>query len=530
MYRLLIIDDEDIIRKGLKVMIQDLGFEFTDFYEAENGLKAMEVIEKYSPELILTDIKMPQMDGIELIKRLRQQGNNARVLILTGYSEFEYAREALRYRAAEYLLKPVKREELFRTVKTALEEIKEEAEKQMLITKQSSVLNKSLSVLLENKLKDALSEYGKKRICFSEFLSSEGITFNLPGYVVLCGQVQVLNQAAGTRKDSKWRNLIRNELLKAFQDSLVFSVSDNTIAAVINFSGTLSREDFVAELEKMKRELLQDNILVSWGVSENSSVSDEIPLLFHQSRNALKEKYIYGPGKVFFSEDLTINTAAVNITESDITKMIAFLEIGENKKFCNFISALISEAAKRQSITGKHFEDTLCKILLHVTSHFKGNESASRFITGSMYEFIEQLVYCNNFEEGIKLIMEVLEKTVVASGDWKKLTGGKKAIQYSKQYIQNYYYKDLNLDMVANQVSMNPSYFSVLFKKEEGLSLVDYINDIRINKAMEYLRDPQYKIYEVAEKVGFKDEKYFCKVFKKKVEVVPTEYREKYRA
>ncbi|WMT41788.1 helix-turn-helix transcriptional regulator [Paenibacillus sp. D2_2] len=144
-----------------------------------------------------------------------------------------------------------------------------------------------------------------------------------------------------------------------------------------------------------------------------------------------------------------------------------------------------------------------------------------------MVQFVEELEQCASLLEANKHFVDAL---VSISNDHHPegiQIGDHKSIVFVKQFIKNNFHKVINLDMLANQVSMNPSYFSVLFKKEEGISLTDYIVNVRINKAMEYLRDPQFKVYEVATKTGFNDEKYFSKVFKKKVGVTPTEYKEK---
>jgi len=256
---LLIVDDEDILRGGLRVMIDDFGLAISPVWEAENGLKALEVAAKKQPGIILLDIRMPYMDGVEALKAMRERGFESRVIMLSGYGDFEYTKQAIKYRAFDYLLKPVKRE----------------------------------------------------------------------------------------------------ELKKALTDAL-----------------------------------------------------------------ACPEPPVH--------------------------------------------PVLLAGEAGSSANLGPNNPD--------------GAESNSR----------------------------------------------KKVISIAKRFILNNYNKDINLDMIANHVSMNFAYFSVLFKKIEGMSLTDFIASVRVNKAKEYLLQPRnYKIYEIAEMTGFHDVKYFSKVFKRKVGVTPAEYREK---
>lgn len=181
MYSLLIVDDENIIRKGLRVIIDDLGFSFREVVEAENGVQALAIYEKHKPDIIIVDIQMPHMDGIEFLKKIRDIGADSRVIIFSGYSEFEYAREAIRFKVTEYLLKPIKRQDLEAALKRALDDLDQEKGTEELPPG-------SLSETDGNMLKDMLLSAGGSDEVFQMFLSERRIEMPCPHFIILYAQ------------------------------------------------------------------------------------------------------------------------------------------------------------------------------------------------------------------------------------------------------------------------------------------------------------------------------------------------------
>ncbi|MNV65136.1 HTH-type transcriptional regulator YesS [compost metagenome] len=207
--------------------------------------------------------------------------------------------------------------------------------------------------------------------------------------------------------------------------------------------------------------------------------------------------------------------------------MISMLRMMDTGRLEVFINQRCNETSIKGIVTVKEYQDKLCSLLIQVGSGINGSEKAGVFMANNIYQFVEELEECTSLPAANKRFIDTL--VLISTYDHKEGTksGDNKSIALVKLFIQKNFHKVINLDMLANQVSMNPSYFSVLFKKEEGISLTDYIVNVRINKAMEYLIDPQFKVYEVATKTGFNDEKYFSKVFKKNVGITPKEYKEK---
>lgn len=522
MSKLLIVDDESIIRKGLIVMLESMDVEFTAIYEAADGLNAVEMVEKHRPEIILVDIKMPNMDGLVFIKILKERGFKAKVIILTGHGEFEYARRSIQLGVNDYLLKPVKRIELEQALKKAAVEIKDM--KDVVRHEESPVLYNTLLDLTEKEIRSLLTGSNIEANLLSKLVKYD-YSKNNQGLLtaVVCGIKN--GREDGNAMNSNWKDSLKMHVAKASTEALVYCDSEESAIILIRCSSSESVK-IEKVLGSILSELLSRGLDITFGVSRRNPVN-EIPKLLGQARAAFKEKMLFGAGRIYFTDELAVRKNKFFLDETDITKLVLLLDVGEYSAIGMKLSELFDQVVEEEAITGKGFETAACNFLLYAASHFKGKESAGVFLNDDIEELIKALNQCDTYLDSKNTLAEALIKMCITPEISGRQVQGRKVILHAKQFIHKNFNKDINLDMVAKYVSMNAAYFSVLFKKEEKTNLIDYINNIRISKAMEFLRSPQYKIYEIAESTGFKDEKYFSKLFKKKLGLSPTEYREK---
>jgi two-component system response regulator YesN len=520
-YSLLIVDDENIIRKGLRVIIDDLGFSFREVVEAENGVQALAIYEKHKPDIIIVDIQMPHMDGIEFLKKIRDIGADSRVIIFSGYSEFEYAREAIRFKVTEYLLKPIKRQDLEAALKRALDDLDQEKGTEELPPG-------SLSETDGNMLKDMLLSAGGSDEVFQMFLSERRIEMPCPHFIILYAQFTHLQLFLDAGQGSILpATMLGSKLVAVFPQVLSVPHVKNSVISIINIKKGDGLRELRASLTEINEYLREKGLRVNWGVSGISSKSVPLYTLFRQAKAAFMEKLVYGEGGIYFADELPKLANTLHFNESDITQMISMLRMMDTGRLEVFINQRCNETSIKGIVTVKEYQDKLYSLLIQVGSGINGSEKAGVFMANNIYQFVEELEECTSLPAANKRFIDTL--VLISTYDYKEGTksGDNKSVALVKLFIQKNFHKVINLDMLANQVSMNPSYFSVLFKKEEGISLTDYIVSVRIIKAMEYLRDPQFKVYEVATKTGFNDEKYFSKVFKKNVGITPKEYKEK---
>ncbi|WPC39345.1 response regulator [Clostridium sp. JS66] len=397
MYRLLIADDEARIRKGLKNSINWTELDIEIVGEAEDGEIALKLVKELNPHIIMLDICMPFLNGLELIKKLKNVNEKSIIIIVTGYDQFEYMHEALKLKVFDYILKPVNRENLKDTILKAVQELSKIERKRNYLNWTSRQVDENLNSLrqvffnnwFKDKLayKDIIDELKFLKIKFSEHIGMISIKvvekFKLELYVKNWDR-ELLNFAIIN---------IACDLLEKFEPEAVFIDENNNIIIFTNICSSSRWYNLGAELEE--------------------------------------KVYSY----------------------------LGYIVVTEQEKILNGINEV------------------------------KG-----------IYN---------------KLVDKINEKTQC-----------KPVVLLTMKYInKNYHVNDLNLQSVADQFNVSSSYLSKLIKQEIGISFSDYITNIRIKKAICFMEDPKMKIYEVAESVGYSNQHYFCKAFKKVIGVSPTEYR-----
>lgn len=397
MYKLLIADDESIIRKGLKKVLNWESLDIGIVGEAEDGEIALKLTEKLNPDIILLDICMPFLNGLELIRKIKAKNKNVIIIIITGFDEFKYTHEALKLKVFEYLLKPVNKEELMDVILKALNELNKSNEKKSYITWVNRQMKENIGLIKEN------------------FFNS-----------LVRGEIDKLE--------------IKKEV-----DFLKIKFGENIGIIVIKV------------IEKLNSEV----IAKKWSKT----------LLDFAIKNMVSELLVKFKPVFTFTDDENNVVAIVNLT--DINKWVSIGGLIEEKVFKYLHYTVVTE---------------------------------QRNITGGVLK--------------IKCVYENIVKEINTKTEFKPVV-----LLAIKFINNNYYNRNLNLELVSKKLSLSSSYLSKLIKIGTGLSFVDYVTSMRIKKAINIMDDPMVKIYEVAELVGYSNQHYFCKAFKKVIGISPTEYR-----
>ena len=397
MWKLLIADDEPKIRKGIRRIINWEQYGICDIVEAEDGEQALEIIQNNNINIMLLDINMPFLNGIQLLEKIQQIDSRISIIIISGYDEFSYAQKALKYNVLEYILKPVNKNELENVIRKALDKIeKDQKDKNYL-----EWANKQLDTNLEYFKNTIFSKWLSNKLSDKEML--EDLNFLGKRFDNNIGMILIstMNKNSESRYNKKWNDrliefAIENIVNEDFKDisNKIISIDDNDNIIIILEITDVS--EWIAYKRELKKKI---NLYLKFDVILEQKNTDE---------GILSTKVIYNE----------------------------ILECIKNKK-------------------------KYSKLVLHVINYLE----------------------------------------------------------------TNYYLSDININDIAKNLEVTPSYLSKLLKKETGLSFVEYLTDIRIKKSIILMMDTTIKIYDVAELVGYSDQHYFCIAFKKIKGISPTEYR-----
>lgn len=533
MYKVLIIDDESIIRKGIKNIINWKQLDCEVCADACDGIEGLELIKQHRPDIILTDIRMPGLDGISMIKQLKIVVPNAKVIILTGFRDFDYVHEAIKCGAFDFLLKPTKIEEITNVLTKAVKEFNEQKLKHLEVDKFKRLYEQSIPVLREKMLYDIIYGINTNEDEIEEKMK----LFNLK----IKNFVLVIMENDFEETSSQYdKHLCQFGIVNSFEE--VFSEKYEVISIMLN----TSRVGFIIQkADKTPIDIpevsekcgdLQEVINNGFGftvtiaVSSNGTSAMELTDKLKECLGSLEYKSYMGNNSIIQYSDLNsfFRYDDYSSLENYQKQLLESIKSG-NSELVKVATLNISKYVNTNNINLSYLKNfyysTLSSInnirisVLAVDADKKHEEGRD---IASLLKLIEK---CDSVDELNSLLEEVSTRIAsrVNSFNNKSL---KLILRKAIDYIHEHYNEQVTLNEVAEHIYVSTFYISRMFKKELGISFVDYLNDVRIEKAKELLKDVKYKTYEVAELVGIPDPHYFSKIFKKYAGMTPSEYKE----
>lgn len=499
MYKILIADDEKNIRLGIQAMIKREYPAYETFIAAD-GMEALASIKQIIPDILITDIKMPHLDGIQLIKELENMDKKPALVILSGYDDFAYAKEAIRHQVKDYLLKPVNRGELFKTLDTITEELESRNQRsnEHMNDYRASQLNYIL--LNPNLLKEDLVQlFNKMQIdSYSE------------GYYV--GIIDQEGELAG----EDFLNKI-NQLLPTDSANLSFLDKDNRAVIISPYSQVFSH---------LKEQFGRDRYFAfAIGISEKAEDIKELKTYYQQAENALKYHFLYPRCQVIFYEKIKEKQDSASMPSESINKIANMLGTEREKEIKSYLLQVMDfDVISNSSISYlENLNQEINEIIFKGFFARLGEESLETFKLlnkiGDIYNF-------PNFHEYVRALEDLLMRIHEYNKQMKSVYSEQKYMDRAISYIRENYHKDLNLAVVSNYISLNYSYFSHMFKEYTGQNFVDYLKMVRIEGARRLLKETDYKVFEISEMVGYKNPKQFARVFREIEGISPKEFRE----
>ena len=538
LYRIILVDDEEEVRQSIirKINWTEAGFKVVG--DAENGEDALEKVEALEPDLILTDIRMPYMDGLTLAERVRQKYPSIKIVIFSGYDDFEYAKQAIKLNVTEYILKPVNVEELTAILKRIKANLDEEIEQKRNVNLLRENYIKSLPILREQflnelvsypmpetEVEDKLREYAiplsgaKKWVAAAIDIEPEEIRDGV--LLPLHKEKDLIPISVMQLVEEKLKNYCRCALATSARTA---ESEIAVIAAIDEENSQTGLIDVLGDVCKETRKILEVPIGIGHGCQKLSDISSS----YKAAVDALGYKAIVGSGSTIYINDVEpVSSGKLQFDGKDEAELISAIKFGPREK----IEAAVQTIIDKMSDAKVHFRQCQAYML-----------SVSSSIVQMIQQYdldMEQLLEEGSEREDTFAIIPRMQKREDFS-QWllsaslrmnqvmnqERDNTMKQVIQKAKQYIMdNYQDPELSVEKICRHLHMSPAYFSTMFKKETGQAYIAYLTEVRLDKAVELLGKTDDKTYIIAAKVGYQEQNYFSYVFKKRFGISPTKFR-----
>lgn len=510
----ILIDDEPIILEGLQKIIDWKAWGFEIVATAQDGIEGLEKIKKFKPEVALVDIRIPGIDGLTLINKLKEEGVNTKIIILSGYSEFEYAKEAIELGVESYLLKPVDPYLLQQKLEKVKRKISQEIELQkMMRTTQEIGLEKVIEKLLLGTFDDHEIDYVN---------SFYGLSLPWKKYqvaiVTFCG-----------RDNQK---VIENKVFQLKREVDLFLKRNCCgYATIINHHICILFKDFWYPFNSRSVNMLKENLIRIAGnqvvISIGSDV-DNYTLIkesFNEAKRLLEKRFLLGyKGIIYIGECPEIKESKkVKFDDKEYTEKLA-VAIALNG-FGN-INQVIEEKSEQFLYSDMSEEDikiNFSNFYIETLYKLSQNELYKPLVEKYLSQEILKSFY---IQPTLTELKGLIKFYFVSLADEINKINPNSLKQKIADFIERNYFVDIKLDTIANAFGYNSSYFSKLFKRIFGENFTVYLDRIRVERAKVFLKEG-CKVSETCKKVGFEDVDYFCSKFKKYVGLSPKEYKEK---
>lgn len=535
MVKAVIIDDDITTIHGLTRTVRwnELGIQLAG--TAKNGREGLEQIRAHCPDIILTDIFMPVMNGIEMLKALREEGNHAEVIILSGYEDFKTAQAAVKLQVNEYLSKPATLDEIENVLVTTMNKLEKR--------EQSKKEDKELRELLETNLPTTKKQLFKgllePEFCHSAFFQKAAdylkIDFTDQYFTVLLIEFFINRERTSYRPSdlSLFAYAVKNivdELSQPKQGVYVADVQRNLITVIVSTPSRMKKERVKLQVKQTALEYLENiqkylKLQVCASIGQVGDQVEDIPKSYASAVDLLAEREKMPDQQIITEEDKKDQSKAV--CRRPIESYQAIIDaviLGQEDLVEERIGTLIGKL-RRESIPSisvlREFSIDIVGILA-LALHDHGLQIEHIHSDFNMCKELELLHSLKDFGDWLRdLFLPICE--VMSRRSSQK---HRKTIDFIMRYVQEHYAEDITLDVLAEKVYLTRNYLSQIFKQETGENYNNYLTRIRMEKAKELMLSGNYKIFEISQKVGYKNNTYFSQLFKKHTGVNPSEFNQ----
>ena len=532
MYKILIVDDEELVRKAIVAKLDWAGIGFSEVEQAEDGEQALEIALRFKPHIVLTDIRMPFMDGLELAERLKVQLPQTKVIILSGHDEFEYAQEAIKAGVMDYILKPVHAAGLKELMEKARQLLDIELEEKEKLYKLKIQLHQSLPLLkdkfLVSLVNNSVSEHElEKRLEYLE------IQFLWQSFIVCVSEIDNLNVLAESKSAEDTELLmfsflnISSELIGS--SGIVFNDFNSRQIIIYNYLYDNEHPDLnglYEILETIRNNMSKYfNITVTAGIGREVQSPKDLHISYKDALHVLDYKVVMGKNRIYDIKDLGYRKSEIHYPIDSINELLSKIKLEDMEAVAQSTEKFFGELLEKKNITSDNIKIIMSELIngaQKIIMEIKDESKEPVDLDFGIYEEIGKYETLEEMKTVVFRYLTGINKTIHAARNSRNL----QIINRAKQYIdKNYKQDDLSLNQIAAIVSVSPGYLSILFRKETNQTFIEYLTMVRMEKAKELLKTSTLKSYEVAYNVGYSDPHYFSLSFKKYTGVTPSDYK-----
>lgn len=531
MYRIMIVDDEPIIRKGLTHFIDWSSLDCAIVNESSDGLEARDLLDSVNPHIVITDIQMPEFDGLHLAQYIYQYYPDIKVIILTGHADFAYAQSAIAYDVVDFILKPTVTENIIDAVNKAKRQIQVQQEQAELVHVLEDKVKENLMEMRENLLRDLIhGMIMDPHIIQQQF---QRLDIQMNHYFVI--GYELISYTNDGMADpvldlSPFLPTLKQFLPQSFPGCLHYDLLLNptTMCTVLVLEGGSPEECLQKTVQQCKELLHTIHHLtpyrISIGISDMHHNAMDMAEAYEEALIALSNEFGNQEGLSVYSRQQFADSESndQSLTEKSMNQLITSMQKGNTEQTATLIHELVRQF--RSSKQPVEEIQNICILVCSLSSNLLANYNMTLagLIPGGeqLYKRIVQT-------RSLLYLANLIEEVTAATARYLKSADKQNNYIVAKamEFIRENYDKSIQLQQIAEYIPVNSSYLSRLFRKETGETLTDAVNKQRIEKAKELLQSTELKTYEIAAKVGIEDPAYFSQIFKKYTGTSPKKFK-----
>ena len=529
MYKLLIVDDEFLVVEGLKKLVNWEKYLIHIVGEASNGNEGVALAKSKNPDIIITDVNMPDMSGLDMIKLIKDSNPSIRFIVLSGYDDFNWAKRAFQYGVIDYLLKPLDFQQLDAALEKVINNINYEKVREEDHEKITNALQKSKGILKKETILKLIKGEAESIEIIKEQLEYLNIALDNRQRMVMLFEARNYREKEDN-SEGDFKALIKEVILWLEEKKLGYGieVEDDKSVFILNALETTEQwAEILTEYICEKFPLSKHGITI--GIGGIYTGLSRVKYSYIEAEQAVRYKYLSENPVVFYSKIQNQLTRLdkidlpVNIEKSVIEGLML-----ANREMVNQSLESYYEQIKGKKIEILSFKNIIIEFLFGIKRELSRIKIDLSKVFIDVFQEIYSIESKNSIDDVWKSVRDFIEK-VLGFIEHTEKTSSKQVVQEIMLYIeQNYTSGDISLNEIAERIYLTPNYISMLIKQETGENFSDMVVRKRMEKAKEFLYDVTLRTYEIAEKVGYSDPNYFSRTFKKVIGMSPGDFRNKF--